>query len=1142
MEKLDLFSLVAKVTQELDVNLGVGTGEEAKALAEFLVTLAKEHAEDADHAGFIKALHEQDEDFPELVGKSVFQMVKAMHVVQSGRSVAKEDGRNPASGNQKLPGLAKPDEKRPVRFGEGRDSITEQKLRKLRHEMDKLDQRRKPRSEPAPPRFAAGREAVPERRGPGPHVGEIYKGVVTNVDDSAGVFVCLDKFADPSSRSGKKEGMVHRRSIAHNSGLKKPSNFVRSGDTVYVKVISILDGKMVLSMRDVDQNTGADLLPMSAREIANGSGIGMDKPHGPHSTSGSSSSSTFTSMSSFRSAEKPPVSSLVSRKRKMKHSEEELWEIRQLINSGVLPVEAYPTFDEEQGVLNFDETEEELEIEKTDAEPAFLKGQTELSTHLSQIKIVKNPEGSMSRAAETASSLARERRELKQAQEQQLLDAIPKNLNRPWQDPMSDNKERSLAAELRGVGLPGYEVPEWKQQAEGQNASFGIVSTKSMKEQRESLPIFKLKNQLLKAFAENQILIVIGETGSGKTTQMTQYLAEMGYAKKGIIGCTQPRRVAAVSVAKRVAEEYGCRVGQEVGYTIRFEDCTGPETRLKYMTDGMLMREYLMDGDLKRYSAIMLDEAHERTIHTDVLFSLLKKLLKRRRDLRLIVTSATLDADKFSKYFYECPIFTIPGRSFPVEILYTKEPETDYLDASLVTVMQIHINEPAGDILLFLTGQEEIDTACEVLYQRMKKLRPKPSELIILPAYGSLPSEMQSKIFEPAPPGARKLVVATNIAEASITLDGVYYVVDPGYAKQNVYNPKLGMDSLVVVPISQASARQRAGRAGRTGPGKCFRLYTELAFKTEMLPTSVPELQRTNLGSVVLQLKAMGINDLLNFDFMDPPPAQTMIAAMENLYALGALDEEGLLTKMGRKMAEFPLDPVLAKTLISSVELGCAREVLTVVAMLSVENVFYRPKEKQAQADQKKARFHQPEGDHMTLLAVYEAWENSRYSKPWCYENFVQARSIGRARDIRKQLLGIMDRHRMPIESCGKKFQAIQMAIASGFFTHTAKRDPQEGYRTIEGQPVFIHPGSALFNRNPEWVIYHELVLTTKEYMRNVMLVQPKWLTEVAPNFFKTSDPRQLSKRKRKEKIEPLTDRFNPPNAWRLSRRQPRRG
>jgi ATP-dependent RNA helicase DHX8/PRP22 len=684
-------------------------------------------------------------------------------------------------------------------------------------------------------------------------------------------------------------------------------------------------------------------------------------------------------------------------------------------------------------------------------------------------------------------------------------------------------------------------MPEWKKQSVGKAPQFGFAQKGSILEQRQSLPIFKLREELIKAVNENQILVVIGETGSGKTTQMTQYLAESGYTTKGRIGCTQPRRVAAMSVAKRVADEVGCLVGEEVGYAIRFEDCTSEDTVIKYMTDGMLLREALLDDKMSQYSVIMLDEAHERTIHTDVLFGLLKKCCAKRKDLRIIVTSATLDAEKFSTYFFECPIFTIPGRTFPVEVMYTKAPESDYLDAALITVMQIHLTEPEGDILLFLTGQEEIDTGCGILFERVKALGPSVPDLHILPVYSSLPSEMQTKIFEPAPPGSRKCVVATNIAEASLTIDGIYYVIDPGFAKQKVYNPKVGMDSLIVAPISQASARQRAGRAGRTGPGKCFRLYTEAAFKNEMLPTSVPEIQRTNLGMTCLTLKAMGINDLGpgGFDFMDPPPAQTLVTALEQLYNLNALDEEGLLTRLGRKMAEFPLEPPMSKMLIASVDLGCAEEILTIVAMLSAQNIFYRPKEKQGPADQKKAKFFQPEGDHLTLLTVYEAWKANNFSSPWCFENYLQARSLRRAQDVRKQLLTIMDRYRLEVTSAGRNFNRIRRAITSGFFFHAAKKDPQEGFKTlVENTPTYIHPSSSLFQRQPDWVVYHELVLTSKEYMRECVAIDPKWLVELAPRFFKQADARIMSKRKRMEKLEPLFDRFNEKDAWRLSKRR----
>uniref|UniRef100_K3WHT1 RNA helicase n=1 Tax=Globisporangium ultimum (strain ATCC 200006 / CBS 805.95 / DAOM BR144) TaxID=431595 RepID=K3WHT1_GLOUD len=943
-----------------------------------------------------------------------------------------------------------------------------------------------------------------------------------------GVFVELDEFT-----AEKKEGLVHVSNISTQRIANVKDHF-RRGQRVKVKVISNSGGKLSLSIRDVDQQSGKDLVPMRSNDGAQRARL--DNSSTDHrSWINPSAPGMHSSHQHDDDDDKPQRAA-------KRMSSPERWEARQLINSGVLSIEDYPTFDEDHGLMDVEPTEENFEVELNEDEPIFLRGQTLLNRDASPVKIVKNPDGSLQRAAMTQSNLAKERRELRQTQANQLIDSIPKDLNRPWEDPMPEAGERHFAQELRGINMGStFEMPEWKQKSVGKNLSYGIVSNKTIREQRESLPVYKLKRQLMKAIAENQVLVVIGETGSGKTTQMTQYMAEMGLTSTGIIGCTQPRRVAASSVAKRVAEEFGCELGQEVGYSMRFEDCTSPETVIKYMTEGMLLREYLADNTLSKYSALMLDEAHERTINTDVLFGLLKDLVRKRKDLKIIVTSATLDAEKFSRYFFDCPIFTIPGRTFPVEILYTKEPELDYLDASLLCVMQIHLSEPEGDILLFLTGQEEIDTACEVLYQRIKSLQERAlaPELIILPVYGALPSEMQSRIFEPAPKGSRKCVVATNIAEASLTIDGIYYVVDPGFCKQNAFNSKIGMDSLVVVPCSQASARQRAGRAGRTGPGKCYRLYTENAYKNEMLPTTVPEIQRANLGSVVLQLKAMGINDLMGFDFMDPPPQQALVMALENLYGLGALDDEGLLTRLGKKMAEFPVEPKNAKVLLTSVVLGCAEEVLTIVAMLSVETVFFRPKEKQAQADQKKAKFHQPEGDHLTLLAVYEAWKNSKFSNPWCFDNFIQARAIRRAQDVRKQLLSILDRYKMDVVSCGKNFNKVRRAIVAGYFANTAKKDPQEGYRTmVEGQPVYIHPSSALFNKSPEWVLYHELVLTTKEYMRNIMTIDPKWLVELAPAFFKKGDPTKLTKRKRNEKIEPLYDRFNPPDAWRLSKRR----
>ncbi|XP_037319651.2 ATP-dependent RNA helicase DHX8 isoform X2 [Pungitius pungitius] len=955
-----------------------------------------------------------------------------------------------------------------------------------------------------------------------PSVGDIYNGKVTSIMQF-GCFVQLEGLRK------RWEGLVHISELRREGRVANVADVVSKGQRVKIKVLSFTGSKTSLSMKDVDQETGEDLNPNRRRNVGpdGGDEITMRNPDRP---------------SNLNLGHPPELEQddTLERKRLTKISDPEKWEIKQMIAANVLSKEEFPDFDDETGILPKvdDEEDEDLEIELVEEEPPFLRGHTKQSMDMSPVKIVKNPDGSLSQAAMMQSALAKERRELKQAAREAEMDSIPMGLNKHWVDPLPDVDGRQIAANMRGIGMMPNDIPEWKKHAFGGNkASYGKKTAMSILEQRESLPIYKLKEQLIQAVHDNQILIVIGETGSGKTTQITQYLAEAGYTTRGKIGCTQPRRVAAMSVAKRVSEEYGCCLGQEVGYTIRFEDCTSPETVIKYMTDGMLLRECLIDSELGQYAIIMLDEAHERTIHTDVLFGLLKKTVMKRTDMKLIVTSATLDAVKFSQYFYEAPIFTIPGRTYPVEVLYTKEPETDYLDASLITVMQIHLTEPPGDVLVFLTGQEEIDTACEILYDRMKSLGPDVPELIILPVYSALPSEMQTRIFDPAPPGSRKVVIATNIAETSLTIDGIYYVVDPGFVKQKVYNSKTGIDQLVVTPISQAQAKQRAGRAGRTGPGKTYRLYTERAYRDEMLTTNVPEIQRTNLASTVLSLKAMGINDLLSFDFMDAPPMETLITAMEQLYTLGALDDEGLLTRLGRRMAEFPLEPMLCKMLIMSVHLGCSEEMLTIVSMLSVQNVFYRPKDKQALADQKKAKFHQPEGDHLTLLAVYNSWKNNKFSNPWCYENFIQARSLRRAQDIRKQMLGIMDRHKLDVVSCGKATVRVQKAICSGFFRNAAKKDPQEGYRTlIDQQVVYIHPSSALFNRQPEWVVYHELVLTTKEYMREVTTIDPRWLVEFSPAFFKVSDPTRLSKQKKQQRLEPLYNRYEEPNAWRISR------
>jgi len=356
----------------------------------------------------------------------------------------------------------------------------------------------------------------------------------------------------------------------------------------------------------------------------------------------------------------------------------------------------------------------------------------------------------------------------------------------------------------------------------------------------------------------------------------------------------------------------------------------------------MLLREAMADPLLEKYKVIVLDEAHERTLATDVLFGLLKEVLKNRPDLKLVVMSATLEAEKFQGYFSGAPLMKVPGRLHPVEIFYTQEPERDYLEAAIRTVVQIHMCEPAGDILVFLTGEEEIEDACRKINKEINNMGDQVGPVKVVPLYSTLPPAMQQKIFEPAPaplkeggPPGRKIVVSTNIAETSLTIDGIVYVIDPGFSKQKVYNPRIRVESLLVSPISKASAHQRAGRAGRTQPGKCFRLYTEKSFNEDLQPQTYPEILRSNLANTVLTLKKLGIDDLVHFDFMDPPAPETLMRALEVLNYLGALDDDGNLTQLGEMMSEFPLDPQMSKMLAISPKYNCSNEILSISAMLS---------------------------------------------------------------------------------------------------------------------------------------------------------------------------------------------------------------
>ncbi|KAJ5746111.1 Pre-mRNA-splicing factor ATP-dependent RNA helicase PRP43 [Penicillium odoratum] len=639
---------------------------------------------------------------------------------------------------------------------------------------------------------------------------------------------------------------------------------------------------------------------------------------------------------------------------------------------------------------------------------------------------------------------------------------------------------------------------------------------------RRDLPVHQQRDEFLQLYQQSQILVFVGETGSGKTTQIPQFVLfdDLPQTQRKMVACTQPRRVAAMSVAQRVAAEMDVKLGEEVGYSIRFEDMTSPKTIMKYMTDGMLLREAMNDHNLSRYSTIILDEAHERTMATDILMGLLKEVVLRRPDLKIIIMSATLDAQKFQRYFMDAPLLAVPGRTHPVEVFYTPEPEQDYVEAAIRTVLQIHATEPEGDILVFLTGEEEIeDAARKIALEADEMVREADAgPLKTYPLYGSLPPHMQQRIFEPAPaprrPGGRpgrKVIISTNIAETSLTIDGIVYVVDPGFSKQKIYNPRIRVESLLVSPISKASAQQRAGRAGRTRPGKCFRLYTEDAFKKELIESTYPEILRSNLSSTVLELKKLGIDDLVHFDLMDPPAPETLMRALEELNYLACLDDDGDLTQLGRLASEFPLDPALAVMLISSPEFYCSNEMLSIVSLLSVPQVFVRPASQRKRADEMKDLFAHPDGDHLTMLNVYHAFKGADAQaniKQWCHDHFLSLRSLQSADNVRKQLLRIMEREELEMVSTPfddkKYYENIRRALCAGFFMQVAKKEPQGKtvYSTIkDNQNVLLHPSTVLAH-DAEWVLYHEFVLTTKNYIRTVTAVKPEWLLDIAPTYY----------------------------------------
>ncbi|CAG7558458.1 unnamed protein product [Fusarium equiseti] len=657
------------------------------------------------------------------------------------------------------------------------------------------------------------------------------------------------------------------------------------------------------------------------------------------------------------------------------------------------------------------------------------------------------------------------------------------------------------------------------------------------------LPIAKHRDSLLYVIEKHPVTIIIGQTGSGKTTQIPQFLDQAGWCSDGkIIGVTQPRRVAATTVAVRVAEEVGCELGKEVGYSIRFEDVTSASTKIKFLTDGLLIREALVDPLLTRYSVIMVDEAHERSISTDVLLGLLKKIRRKRPELRIIISSATLQAKEFLDFFTRSTddqtntkkdgndkqdetgaIVSLEGRTYPIDILYLESPAENYVEKAIDVVFDIHTQEGEGDILVFLTGREEIDNAIQAVSERMMDLGSKHGPLMPLPLYAGLSTEQQMYVFDKPPEGTRKVVFSTNIAEASVTIDGIVFVVDCGFVKLRAYDPRTGIESLTATPVSKAAASQRAGRAGRTKPGKCFRLYTEQSYQS-LQDANIPELQRSNLAPVILQLKALGIDNTVRFDFLSPPPSELMAKALELLYALGALDEYAKLTRpMGSRMAELAVEPMMAKTLLAAPSFGCLSEMLTIAAMTSLGgSVWFSHEGERKKMETSRRKFAVDEGDHLTLLNAYQAFvSKGRKEAKFCHENNLNFKSMSRAVSIRAQLKRYLERFSINVdetlagqassEDNAKKAEQIRRCLTSGYFAHAARMQPDGTFRNVEGNmTLHAHPTSLMFNRKADWVIFHEAMETgSKIFIRDVTKIEKTWLLEYAPEFYQITTDRR---------------------------------
>jgi ATP-dependent helicase HrpA len=622
-----------------------------------------------------------------------------------------------------------------------------------------------------------------------------------------------------------------------------------------------------------------------------------------------------------------------------------------------------------------------------------------------------------------------------------------------------------------------------------------------------ALPIVAHREEIAKALQEHQLIVVCGATGSGKTTQLPKICLEAGRGTLGLIGHTQPRRIAARAVASRVAAELGTNVGGAVGFQVRFTDRTGPDARLKVMTDGILLRELEHDRQLRNYDTLIIDEAHERSLNIDFLLGVLKRALPQRPELRVVITSATIDPQRFSEFFGSAPIIEVSGRSYPVEVRYRPlvgddEDSELSLTEGIVAAVQELDREDRGDVLVFLPGEKQIREASEAL----GKARMHATE--VLPLYSRLSTRDQELIFEKH--GTRRIVLATNVAETSLTVPGMRHVVDSGLARISRYSVRGKVQRLPIEPISQASADQRKGRAGRESPGICIRLYAEDDFVARPAFTP-PEVLRTNLASVILQMAALELGEPQDFPFVDPPDTRQINDGYKLLQELKAVDDTRVVTSLGRQISALPLDPRLARMLLAASHHRCVAEMLLIAAFLAAQDPRERPAEAQTQADQKHAAFADPRSDFLAVLNLWKAFAEQSAAlsgsqlRKWCRENFLSFIRMREWQELQRQLAEIVSELNLKPNQLPADYNDLHQAILTGFLGNIGALDERREYEGARGTRFVVAPGTPLAAKPPKWLVAASLTETTRLYARMVAAVEPPWIEAAAEHLIKRS-------------------------------------